>query len=584
MEIPRCVDKERGVRPLFQFHGGVHPPQHKAESTQLPIAIPPLPKRLVVPLHQHIGESAKPVVAVGERVLKGQVIGRAEGYVATAVHAPTSGVVLAIDYHAVPHPSGLPDVCVTIESDGDNRWVERQPLDYRNLDKSQLRNRLREAGVVGLGGAVFPSFIKLNPGGNKIKTLVINGAECEPYITCDDLQMRERADQVVGGIQIMQYMLDAETVVIGIEDNKPEAIAAMRAALKSMGVAAEVVPVPTIYPGGGAKQLIRVLTGIEVPAGGRSIEMGVQCFNTGTAYSVHRAVNHGEPVVARIVTITGHVARPQNFEALIGTPINELTALAGEKAASTGYLMGGPMMGFTLPSPRVPVVKATNCVIVLNKALFPPALAEMPCIRCGKCAEACPADLQPQELYWFSRAKNFGKTQEYGLFDCIECGCCSYVCPSHIPLVQYYRFAKSEIWAREKEKQQADIARERFEFRTFRLEREKAERAERLAQKTAPAKSTTPTTIATKATEPAQAAALQIEAAGVPHDPKKAAIQAAIERAKAKKASVTPKNTDNLAPEIQAEIAEIESRRAEMREIARTPVPEELTKQLTEER
>jgi len=346
---------------------------------------------------------------------------------------------------------------------------------------------LRDAGVVGLGGAVFPTFIKLNPGPTqKLQTLILNGAECEPWITCDDRLMQERADTIVRGIEIMRFMLQPEEILVGIEDNKPQAIAAMRAACARADFAVEVVAVPTVYPGGGAKQLIKVLTGKEPPSGGRSTDVGVQCFNVATAYSLHRAVHHGEPVISRIVTVTGNVREPGNFEVPIGTPVEQLIQLAGgTKYAGNGYIMGGPMMGFTLPQPDVPVVKATNCIIASSPALFPPALPALPCIRCSRCAAACPAELQPMDLYWFARARNFGKAQEYALFDCIECGCCTYVCPSHIPLVQYYRFAKSEIWAREKEKEAADLARERHEFRQFRLEREKQERADKLAQKAA---------------------------------------------------------------------------------------------------
>ncbi|MEW6312848.1 MAG: electron transport complex subunit RsxC [Pseudomonadota bacterium] len=540
------------MRTLYKFNGGVHPPQHKAESTRQPILAAPLPALLTVPLQQHIGAPAKALVRPGDRVLKGQMIARAEGNVSAAVHAPTSGTVRTVEMRAVPHPSGLRDLCVEIEVDGEERWIERRPLDAN--DPGVLRHRLRESGVVGLGGAVFPSFIKLNPGNRqKIQTLVINGAECEPYITCDDMLMRERADEIVQGIALMRYMLNAQEVVVGIEDNKPEAIAAMRAAATQSDAPIEVVTVPTIYPGGGAKQLVRVLTGIEVAADARSLDFGVQCFNVATAYAVHRAVHHDEPALSRIVTITGNVAAPRNYEALIGTPIAELLRHAGEKPDTTGHLMGGPMMGFDLPATGVPLTKATNCVIAKSRALFPPAPAALPCIRCGECARACPADLQPMDLYWFAKSRNFGKAQEFALFDCIECGCCSYVCPSHIPLVQYFRFAKSEIHAREKEKKAADTARERHEFRLFRIEREKHERAERLAQ---------------KATE--KLATLQAEAPSAETNAKQAAILAAIERAQAKKAGIIPRNIDNLPPEKLAEIAEIEARRAQMAAMAQT--------------
>ncbi len=548
------------MRKLAQFNGGVHPPQHKNESNQQPILSLPLPERLTVPLRQHIGNPAKPLVSAGERVLKGQLIGKAEGYVSAAVHAPTSGRVIAVEPAPVPHPSGLSDLCVIIEVDGEEEWGEHAPLRYREMDPSAVRNRIRDLGVVGLGGAVFPSFIKLNPGAKqKTETLIINGAECEPYITCDDRLMRERADDIMRGIEIMGYMLHPSEVLIGIEDNKPEAIAAMQAAAAKMTFPVEVVAVPTVYPGGGARQLTRVLTGKEPPAGGRSTDIGVQIFNVATAYSLHRAVHLGEAMLSRVVTVTGNVAQPGNFEALIGTPVEHLLAAAGgAKSDTSRYIMGGPMMGIPLTSAALPVTKAMNCVIAASDALFPEPPPAMPCIRCGRCAQACPADLQPFELYWHAKSRNFGKTQEYGIFDCIECGCCDYVCPSHIPLVEYYRFAKSEIWAREQEKAAADNARNRHEFRTFRLEREKQERAERLAQKAASAKTSDAPAESSSEADAEKAA-------------KKAAIEAALERAKAKKAQVQPQNTDNLPPEKQQEIAEIEARRAQIREMAQQP-------------
>ncbi|MHB1332902.1 MAG: electron transport complex subunit RsxC [Sulfuriferula sp.] len=545
------------TRQLYEFNGGVHPEEHKHASTSRPIGIAPLPKILIVPLRQHIGQAAKPVVAVGEQVLKGQMIGQADGYVSVAVHAPTSGTVTDIAHHVVAHPSGLTDLCVTITPDGADRWIEHSALDYRNMDPSHLRNLLRELGIAGLGGAVFPSFIKLNPGATqKVPTLILNGGECEPWITCDDMLMRERAADILAGAAVMRHMLHSDAVLVGIEDNKPEAIAAMQAAASQCDFAVEVVAVPTLYPGGGAKQLIKTLTGKEVPSGGRSTDIGVATFNIGTAYSLQRAVNHGEPLISRIVTITGNVHRPQNFEVLVGTPLTELVRLTGATRDDTsGYVMGGPMMGFDLTSTEVPMVKATNCVLVKSPTLFPPAPPAMPCIRCGRCAQACPADLQPQELYWFARAKNFGKTQEYNLFDCIECGCCSYVCPSHIPLVQYYRYAKSEIWAKEKDKKAADLARDRHEFRQLRIEREQQERAAKLALK-ASAKLAEAT-----ADKPADADAA-----------KKAAIQAAIARAKEKKDDVAPRNVDNLPPEKLQEIADIEARRAKIRAMAQDTV------------
>jgi electron transport complex protein RnfC len=506
----------------------VHPPEHKTESSRLPIAAAPLPQRLIVPLRQHIGNPAKPVVNVGDYVLKGQMIGAADGFISAAVHAPTSGTVNAIEIHAVPHPSSLPDLCISIEADGEDRWTEHQPLDYTTADPDAVRALLRDAGIVGLGGAVFPTYVKLNPGQQKIKTLVLNGAECEPWITSDDLLMRERAAEIVAGIKIMAHLMQPEEVLIGIEDNKPEAIAAMQAACRSTNLGKdtrfEVVTIPVLYPSGGEKQLIKLLTGKEVPSGQRPINIGVLCSNTGTAYTVHRAVNHGEPVISRMVTITGNVAKPQNFEALIGTPLGELVQLAGGAKPDTNhYIMGGPMMGFDLNNLDAPLTKAINCVIAASPALFPPKPAAMPCIRCTQCAQACPCNLQPQELFWFSQSKNFDKARAYNLFDCIECGCCDYVCPSHIPLVSYFRYAKSEIATQDREKIAAEQARQRFEFKQMREEREKADKAARMAEKAA-----------------AAAAAKAVAAASGVEDPvaaaKQAAIQAAVERAKAKKA------------------------------------------------
>jgi Na+-translocating ferredoxin:NAD+ oxidoreductase subunit C len=548
-------------RPLHRFPGGVHPEDHKAASNGTPIQAMPLLPRYVVPLRQHIGTPARPVVQVGDAVLRGQMIGSAEGYVSTAVHAPTSGRVVAIEPRAVPHPSGLYDLAIVIEADGLDQALECQPLDWENTDPSALRNRIRDLGLAGLGGAVFPSYIKLNPGvarqaSSPIHTLILNGAECEPWITCDDRLMRERAHQVLEGARIMARMLGVKTALIGVEDNKPEAIAALNQARQdsSADMAVEVVAVPTLYPGGGGKQLAYTLTGREVPAGGLSTDVGVQVFNVGTAYGLRQAVLGGEPLISRIVTVTGHVARPGNFEVRIGTPVSDLLAAAGGSLADAcGEIVGGPMMGFDLMDLAAPVTKAVNCIIVKSPALFPPKPLALPCIRCGACARACPVDLQPFEMYWFSRAKEFGKVQGFNLFDCIECGCCSYVCPSHIPLVDYFRFAKSEIWEREREKQSADQARVRHEFKTFRLEREKQEKAEKFAKAAAENK--------------AKAAAAPADTAEDPEAArKKAILDAALARAqKAKEemaaSGVAPRNTDNLPPRVEREIAEIEARR-----------------------
>ena len=546
------------LRKLFTFNGGVKPATNKTESSRLPIVSLselPLPPQFIVPLHQSVGGIPQPLVSAGDRVLKGQRIGAADGNFSAAVHAPTSGTVRAVEPRLMAHTSGLSMLSVVIEPDGKDEWCELTPLDWRNMEPGAVREWLRDAGIVGLGGAVFPSHMKLMPGRKSaMKTLIINGAECEPFITCDDLLMRERADKIIAGIRIMRELLGAPEVLIGIEDNKPEAIAAMQAACAANGDATiQAIAVPTRYPAGGAKQLIRVLTGIEVPHGERSTDYGVQCFNVGTAYAIHEAIEFGRPLISRMVTIAGNVGQPRNYEVLFGTPMEFIVKQAGWKDDTDTFIMGGPMMGFRMPAFDVPVVKAANCIIAASPRIFAPPPPEMPCIRCGECARACPADLQPFEMYWHSRAKNFGKVQEYHLFDCIECGCCSYVCPSHIPLVDYYRFAKTEIWDRERKKESADEARIRFEARNERAEREKREKAEKLAARTAASRAAASETAAASAasgnTEPAPATASGGEA------DKKALIEAALARAKAKKEAAA-------APEASAEPAAASDKQA----------------------
>jgi electron transport complex protein RnfC len=538
---------------LFRFHGGVKPGSHKKESSGAAIIAAPLPQQLVVPFRQSATGAAAIRVQAGDKVLKGQLIGAAEGPFGASVHAPTSGTVRAIEDRPLPHPSGLAAPCALIEPDGEERWIERTPLDPFTADAEQLRARIRDAGIVGLGGAAFPSHVKARAA---IETLVINGAECEPWITCDDRLMRERATAIVAGARILGRLMGARRILFGVEDNKPEAAQALRDVLTECeGASCQVVAVPTLYPAGGEKQLIRVLTGIEIPYGKLGPDFGVQCFNVGTAYAVARAVLHGEPLVSRIVTLAGNYEKPGNFEVLIGTPLAALLPLGQPKADTDRVVMGGPMMGFPVPDLTVPLVKATNCLLAMSPALFPPPPPEMPCIRCGACTRACPMVLQPHELYWYSRSKNFGKAQEYHLFDCIECGCCAFVCPSRIPLVDYYRFAKSEIRARERDKAAADKARERHEFRQFREEREKADKAAKLAAKAAETKAKLAQEEAAKAAGTAPAATEKVGAGGTapetpaapqtpPADDKAALIAAAQARAAAKKAAAAATASD----------------------------------------
>ena len=478
---------------LWKFHGGVHLPDEKALSNHASVVAAALPKRLVIPLAQHIGAPARPCVQVGDHVLKGQMIGEPQGYVSAPVHASSSGTVVAIEPHAMPHPSGLPAPAIIIDTDGEDRWAPDLPepvADFHQLDADALRARIRMAGAVGLGGASFPTSVKLNPGKDQpIDTLVLNGVECEPYITCDDMLMRDRAADIVTGARIILHLLGAERCLIGIEDNKPEAIAAMRQAVAEQQPETqahlEVLAIPTLYPSGGEKQLIRVLTGKEVPTHGIPAQIGIVCQNVGTVAAIADAVLRGHPLVERYVTVTGRgVARPGNFCVRVGTLATELIAASGGYSGELAKLVaGGPMMGVNLQTDAVPITKATNCILALTPAESPDPGPALPCIRCGQCAQACPANLLPQQMYWHARAKDLDKVQDYNLFDCIECGCCAHVCPAHIPLVQYYRFAKNESWAREREKQASERAKQRHEAREARLERQERERKAKLRKK-----------------------------------------------------------------------------------------------------
>jgi electron transport complex protein RnfC len=477
-------------RRLWTFHGGIHVPDEKALSNGGPIDPIPLPPRLVIPLAQHIGTPARPCVRVGERVLKGQLIGEPEGYVSSAVHASSSGLVVAIEPRPVPHPSGLSAPCVVIEVDGEDACAPlAEPLtDYVHLDPSVVRERVRWAGVVGLGGASFPTSVKLNPGPDRrLKTLIINGAECEPYITCDDRLMREQPARILEGVRILRHLAGAERILIGIEDNKGAAISALVQALAATDLQqlVSVIPIPTLYPSGGERQLIRILTGLEVPSHGIPAQIGILCQNVGTAAAVADAVLRGQPLISRVVTVTGRsVAAPRNLEVPIGTPASALIAhCGGYRQPPRKLLCGGPMMGFELRDAGVPVTKATNCLLALTAAEAPDPGPALACIRCGRCAEVCPVRLLPQQLYWHSRAKDLDRAQDYNLFDCIECGCCAAVCPSHIPLVHYYRYAKTEVWAREQDRRKAEQARLRHQARLERLERQEQERKAKLRRK-----------------------------------------------------------------------------------------------------
>jgi electron transport complex protein RnfC len=477
------------ARKLWTIPGGIHPPDQKAQSLTQPLGQAGLPKRLTIPLQQHLGAPAKPLVSVGERVLKGQMIGEPAGFISAAVHASSSGTVVEIGEFPIPHPSGLSGPCIVIETDGKDEWVELpQPVtDFTSLEKEEIIRRVRDAGIVGMGGASFPSSVKLSPPpGQKIHTLIINGVECEPFITCDDLLMRNRADRIVQGIRIMSHVLGVENCMIGIEDNKPEAAAAMNKAVQDAGLKnTEVVVIPTRYPSGGEKQLIYILTGKEVPTGGLPGHIGFVCHNVGTTAAVADAVLEGKPLISRYLTLTGEgIAEPRNLEVLVGTPVEELVSQAGgytEKASR--LILGGPMMGVSMPHDTIPVVKATNCILSPSAEEVPYPGAANACIRCMRCVTACPMSLLPQKMYWHVRSTAMDRAKHYNLFDCIECGCCSHVCPSRIPLVQYFRHGKSACRMEDVANQKADVARQRTEARTARLERLEAEKKAKMEAK-----------------------------------------------------------------------------------------------------
>lgn len=521
---------------LWDFSGGIHPQENKHISTARPIAKAGLPEILVLPLQQHIGEPAEACVAIGERVLKGQKIADVTGGMGVPVHAPTSGTIESVSLQPVPHPSGMSDWCITLRPDGKDEWTTLSPVgNYRDQDRDTVLDLIREAGISGMGGAGFPTNIKLRPPSDrKVNTLILNGAECEPYITADDMSMREKADEILAGLRVMAWILRPERCVIAVEDNKPEAIAALRKAAE--GTQTEIAVIPTKYPSGGEKQLIQILTGMEVPSGGIPADIGVMCQNVGTAIAVSAAIFRGEPLISRVTTVTGQaVTNPGNFEVLLGTPIEYLLSQAGlDESALHRLVLGGPMMGYTLETPAVPVVKTTNCVIAATAAELPDPAPEQPCIRCGACAEACPMELLPQQLFWYSKAGELDKAEHLNLFDCIECGICSYVCPSSIPLVQYYRAAKGEIRVQQAEQLKADRARERFEARQARLEREQQEKEQRRKER---AKA------AAEAQARKQAEAEKAEAAGgQPADDraaKSAQVQEALARKKAKARQTT---------------------------------------------
>ena len=472
---------------LFNFRGGVHPDGHKQATSCKSIETLPIPKFLYVPVQQHIGAPAEPEVKTGDKILKGQLLAHSQGAVSAPVHAPTSGTVHAIENHTAPHPSGLAVKTIVIKSDGEDRWINTvAPIDPFQLSPEEIAIRVGAAGVVGMGGATFPSAVKLNLRNRyNIHTLVINGAECEPYLTCDDRLMRERSEQIIDGIRIIQKALGATKVIVGIEDNKNIAVAQMQAAAAGY-TDISIAKVPTRYPMGSEKHLILAVTGKEVPARALSADLGIIVHNVGTAYAVNRAVRHGRPLVSRVVTISGDaIAEPRNLEVLLGTRVSELIAFCGGYTEPPSrLLMGGPMMGQTLPHEDVPIIKGTSGIVALSNQQVAEQLAR-PCIRCASCVTACPCGLLPLEMAARSKKGDFEGALNYGLMDCVACGSCAYVCPSNIPLVQYFNYAKGALGNKQRAQHKATETKRLAEQRIARIEQEKQAKAEAAAKRKA---------------------------------------------------------------------------------------------------
>ncbi|MEJ8567394.1 electron transport complex subunit RsxC [Elongatibacter sediminis] len=477
---------------LHPFYGGLRLRHHKRISCTLPLAHARLPTRLFVPLQQHAGPPAEALVVPGQKVLKGEPIGRHEQPSRGWVHAPTSGTVTALARRPVTNPSGDDGPCVLLRPDRLDTWTDLHPIDdWETATPERLRRAIGEAGIVGLGGATFQTSHKVADARQQtVHTVILNGAECEPYISCDEILMRMQPERVIAGARVLQRATGAERTVIAIEDQMGAVEGALRDALSRSGATEageviDIVKVTTLYPEGGERQLIQVLTGLEVPRGGRPTDIGLLCQNVGTAAAAADAVIEGKPLIERIVTVTGGGVRtPRNLIALLGTPVADLIDQSGGYTAQAARLViGGPLMGYAVRSDDNPVVKGVNCVLVLTGDDVRPEQPEMPCIRCGECARVCPARLLPQQLHAQVCHDLLDEAADFGLDACIECGCCDYVCPSHIPLSEWFRFGKSEWRLLQKERARADAARQRFEARESRLARIRDERQRRMDEK-----------------------------------------------------------------------------------------------------
>ncbi|PSV92798.1 electron transport complex subunit RsxC [Photobacterium leiognathi] len=555
---------------LWDFHGGIHPAENKDLSNKSPIVNAGIPQELVLPLKQHIGSKGDIIVAVGDKVQKGQPLTQGDIAMCVPVHAPTSGTITAIEQRTTAHPSGLSDLCIVIVPDQQDTWCDKTTYaDYEDRDPAELIDAIRLNGIAGLGGAGFPTARKLQGGLGNVDILIINAAECEPYITADDRLMRDYAEEVIEGVRILRHIISPKLTIIGIEDNKPEAIKALEQHVKEDdNILIRVVP--TKYPSGSSKQLVKILTGREVPSQSRSTSVGVIMQNVGTAFAIKRAIIDGEPLIERVVTLTGEAFKERgNVFAMLGTPIAYLLDKFGYKADKKHprVIIGGSLMGFTLPHSNVPITKMTNCILAPKRKELPLHTYEMACIRCSACADVCPSSLLPQQLQWYAKDQNYEKCEEYNLQDCIECGACAYVCPSEIPLVQYYRQAKAEIWARSQDEINAERARQRFEAKQARIDRDKAERENRFKKAAETRREEMAKTGGDDAVAAAIARVKAKQAAAQSEKPEvKPAVAAAIAAAKAKQAASAQGATSETLPD-NSEMAKLrEERKRQARE------------------
>ncbi len=443
------------VKALFKSQGGIHPKYNKELSRDKKIETMPIAPLLKVSMSQHLGAPAKPLVKKGDLVLRGQQIGEAAGFISANVHAPTSGTVKAVA--EAPTAIGAKIPAIEIEPDGEDKWIDGISgiQDWKNADNKELIAKIAEAGISGMGGAGFPTHVKLSPPPNKpIDTLIINGAECEPYLTADHRLMVEHAAEIRTGIEIIRKILSVKTVRIAIESNKPESIEAMNKALADIDGDVEIAVLKTEYPQGAEKQQIFAITGKEVPSAGLPMDVGCVVENVGTTLAIQDAIINGKPVTERVTTVTGNpVTSPKNVLVRLGTSYTDLLEFCGSTKNDVAKIIsGGPMMGFAQPNLDVCTTKTTSGLLFLApKEVY--NYESMPCISCGRCVEACPMNLMPSELSFMLEAEEFAEAQELNVMDCIECGCCSFSCPAHRPLVQHMKQGKAWVMLQRRKKQ-----------------------------------------------------------------------------------------------------------------------------------